>query len=220
MDTLKIITALEDMFEAAPKFLGFVKMDEDRYFQLVGKLRASLPEDMRRAGELANDTDRIREQAHDEAARRREEAKMEAETMLAAARSEAERLQETAQADARRAIDEAKGVSQSLTDQSEIARIATAQAREIIAQAESEAQAIRAGADGYANDVLLGLENQIQQTMGQVEMHASALLSTIQKGRQQLEKTIPAPGIVPAVALSRRAEPARDRELVIAGGRR
>ena len=36
--------------------MGFVKLDEDQFFVLVSKLRASLPEDVRRAGKLAENT--------------------------------------------------------------------------------------------------------------------------------------------------------------------
>ena len=218
MDTLKIIDSIEHLVENSSKFLGFVRMDEDRFFQLTSKLRASLPEDVRRAGRLAEDTDRIREAAQGEAEGFKEGAKADAERMLDAARAEADRLHNAAQAEAQRAIDEARGISQSLTDQSEIARIATAQAREIIAQAEAEAEKTRAGADAYARDVLCALESQIQHAMGQVETHANALLNTIQHGREQLEKTAPLPGSVTLSAP--RHEPARERERELVGGRR
>ena len=62
MDTLKIIDQLEIMVEEEKmKFMGFVRLDEDQFFQLTSKLRASLPEDVRRAGKLAENTDRIME---------------------------------------------------------------------------------------------------------------------------------------------------------------
>ena len=68
MDTLKIIDQLEIMVEEEKmKFMGFVRLDEDQFFQLTSKLRASLPEDVRRAGKLAENTDRIMESAQAEA---------------------------------------------------------------------------------------------------------------------------------------------------------
>lgn len=230
MDTLKIINTIEDMVENAPKFLGFVKMDEDRFFQMVSKLRASLPEDMRKVSQLAEDTDKIREEAHGAASEHLETTKSEAEKMLAAARQEAERIHSEAQTEAAQTLERAKGVSLSLTDQSEIARIATAQAREIIAQADAEAQQTRAGADAYAHGVLASLETHVQRTLGQIENQTTALLTTIQHGRQELEKTTPSlPGTVTLVAPQRRpaapdvriaTDRASDRELVNFGGRR
>src|SRR6476620_1378557 len=118
MDTLKIIDQLEIMVEEEKmKFMGFVRLDEDQFFQLTSKLRASLPEDVRRAGKLAENTDRIMESAQVEAEKLLADTRAEAERMLEAARAEAERLHEMARADAGRTIEEAKGVSQSLTDQ-------------------------------------------------------------------------------------------------------
>jgi hypothetical protein len=235
MDTLKIINAIEDMVEDAPKFLGFVRMDEDRFFQMVSKLRASLPEDMRKVSQLADDTDRIRLEAHGAANEHLEAVKVEAERMLAATREEAERLHGAAQLEAAQTLERAKGASQSLIDQSEIARIATAQAREIIAQADAEAAEIRAGADAYAKETLTALEAHIQRAMGQIESHSSALLLTIQRGRQELEKTAPT---IPAASTTDAASGRRvvqgearmvsdrtrernsPRELVSFGGRR
>jgi hypothetical protein len=202
IDALKVIDQLEAMVEQERmKFLGFVRLDEDAYFQLTSKLRASLPEDIRRAGRLAENTDKLMEsaqvqadkameQARIEAERIRAEAQREGERLILEAQREAERIRLESSTQANRAIEEAEAVSRNLTDQSEINRIATVQAREIRSQAEREAQEIRDGADAYARDVLLQLEQHIEEALHSVETRASNLLGTVQRGRMSLERNL------------------------------
>lgn len=165
MDTLKILEHIEALVEESWNFAGFRRFDEDEFFMLISKLRASLPEDMRKAGKIAQNSERIVE----------------------AAQSEADQAVEAGRAEAAQIVQEARAQAKSLVEQSEIARIATAQAKEIVAQAEAEAREVRSGADEYARDVLLNLENQVGDVLSQVEGRVSTMLSTIQRGRQKLE---------------------------------
>jgi len=178
IETYKVLDQLEALVEDSRKFLGFVKLDEDEFFMLVQKLRASLPEDVRRAGKIAQNSDKIMEAAQSEAEMAIEGARSESDRVLAEARTEAERL-----------IADAKAQADALVSQSEVQRIAAAQAREIVAQAEQEADDIRAGADDYALNVLTTLENQITDVMGQVEGRVDAMVNTIRRGRQKLEQS-------------------------------
>lgn len=198
MDTIKVLDQLELLVEESKKFMGFVRLDEDEFFMLTSKLRASLPEDVRRAGKLAENTDRIMEAAQSESERILSEAREEASRMLESARAESNRLIAEAQEDGQRAVEEAKGMSMALTDQSEITRLATAQAEGIVAQAEAEgreiravaehdARSIRSGADAYARDVLVTLENQVQGAMGMLDEKMNMTLAQIQRGRRALE---------------------------------
>lgn len=221
MDTLKVIDQLEIMVEQArPKLLGFVHLDEDHFFQLTAKLRASLPEDVRRAGKLNESTEQVLHEAQTRAEeivstaqaqghRIVDDAHQEAERMLDAARDEARRVSDTAQTHAGRTLTEAKEKQQTLTEQSEIARIATAQAREIIAQAEAEAEQIRLGADDYARETLVQLEEQVQAAARQVTNRFDQVLGTVQRGRQTLERSDNKNGAAPGQPQTARRNGAR-----------
>ena len=189
IDTYKVLDQLESLVEDSKKFMGFMKLDEEEFFMLVSKLRASLPEDVRRAGKITQNSDKIMEAAQSEAEMQLESARSEAERVLVEARAESERL-----------LTDAKAQSEALVSQSEIQRIASAQAREIVAQAEHDADEIRLGADDYARDILVTLEDQITDVMGQVQGRVDGMLSTIRRGRQKLEQTAANAGSVRRVA--------------------
>ena len=178
IDTYKVLDQLETRVEESKKFMGFVRLDEDEFFMLVSKLRASLPEDVRRAGKITQNSDKIMEAAQSEAEMAIDSAHGDAGKIVADARLESERL-----------LTEAKAQSDALVEQSEIQRIASAQAREIVAQAEQEADDIRAGADDYAREILVTLEGQVTEAMGQVQGRVDGVLNTIRRGRQKLEQT-------------------------------
>jgi cell division septum initiation protein DivIVA len=177
LDTLKIVDRLESLVEDSRRFLGFFRFDDEEFYMLVSKLRASLPEDVRRAGKITQNSERIVE----------------------AAQSEAEQAVESGRAEAAQLVQEARARAQALVEQSEIVQIATAQAREtvqiataqareIVGQAEAEAREIRTGADDYACDVLATLEGQVGEVLSQVEGRVSGMLATIQRGRHKLEQ--------------------------------
>lgn len=189
IDTYKVLDQLEALVEDSKKFMGFVKLDEEEFFMLVSKLRASLPEDVRRAGKIAQNSDKIMEAATAEAGMHLENARSEAERALIDARTEGERL-----------IAEAKSQAEALVSQSEVQRIASAQAREIVAQAEQEADEIRAGADDYALQILTTLEGQVTEAMGQVQGRIDGVLTTIRRGRQKLEQSAASANAVRRVA--------------------
>lgn len=178
IDTYKVLDQLEALVEDSKKFMGFVRLDEDEFFMLVSKLRASLPEDVRRAGKITQNSDKIMEAAQSEAEMAIDSAHGDAQKLIAEAHSEAEQV-----------LTEAKAQSEALVQQSEIQRIASAQAREIVSQAEQEADDIRAGADDYAREILVTLEAQVTDAMGQVQGRVDGVLNTIRRGRQKLEQT-------------------------------
>ncbi len=199
IDTLKNLERLEALVEESRQFLGWFRLNDEEFFTLVNKIRASLPEDMRKAGKIAQNSERILETAQTDALSTIETAKSaaertlddahgQAERILAAAREESERMQSEAQANAHRALAQARAEAQALVDQSEIARIAQAQSREIVAQSERTADEIRAGADDYAQDVLAQLETEIGNVIEQTEGRIGQTLSTIQRGRQKLAR--------------------------------
>jgi hypothetical protein len=148
VDILKLLDRLEEQVEDAIHFWNKAMfVDQDEFFALTNKIRASLPDEVKRASRLANDSDRI----------------------VAAARDEANRILEQARAEAAAAIEEGRIQVSLLLDSSEIKRLATAQAKEIIQAAETTAREIRFGADDYSREVLANLENYTSRIIGTVQ---------------------------------------------------
>lgn len=147
-DVLRMLDKLEELVEGSLHlFNKALFLDLEEFFVLTNRIRASLPDEVKRASRVATDSDRIVAGAREEA-----------ERMLAYAREESERLIETAKSEVPKLI-----------DNSEINRLATAQSREIIAAAEQTAREIRAGADEYAKEVLTNLENFTARVMGTIQ---------------------------------------------------
>jgi vacuolar-type H+-ATPase subunit H len=70
MDSLELIHHLEDLVDRETKWHVFRRawgIDEDKFFTLLNKLRASLPEDLKQATRIAKDSDRILAEAHEQA---------------------------------------------------------------------------------------------------------------------------------------------------------
>lgn len=168
VDIFRLLDQLEELPEKA-KHLPLntlVGFDHEQFYYLVLKIRANLPEDMKKAHRIARDTERIVDEARDAAVQQVESGRVEANRCL-----------EEARIDAQRVIDQARASALQMTEQSEVVRMASAQAQEILRAAETEASEIRKGADEYARDVLANLEG----IMGKA-------ITTVQRGRQTLEK--------------------------------
>jgi hypothetical protein len=148
VDVLKMLDKLEGLVEGAVHLFNkawFVDLEE--FFVLTNRIRASLPEEVKRASRVAVDSDRIVGSAREEAAHMSEQARIEAVRVVESAREEAARL----------------------VDSSEINRLATAQAKEIVAASEQTAREVRGGADEYAKEVLTSLENFAAKIIGTIQ---------------------------------------------------
>jgi regulator of protease activity HflC (stomatin/prohibitin superfamily) len=148
IDVPKLIDRLEDMVEGSRHFMNKAwGIDLEEFYILTNKIKASLPDDVRKATRLTKDSQRIVD-----------EAKLEAEQILERAKKEAER-----------AVSEARSEAERLKDNHEISRMATAQAKELLAQAEEGAKEMRRGADEYALDVLTRLETEVATMMRTIQ---------------------------------------------------
>lgn len=170
VDIFRLLDQLEELPEKA-KHIRFLRtmigFDEEQFYMLLLKIRANMPEDLKRAQRLARDTERIADEARDAAAQQVESGRAEAARIIAEAKAEAERI-----------LAESRQQAAKMVEQSEVYRMASAQAQEIIRRAEIEAAEIRKGADEYARDVLANME----MIMGKA-------LVTVQHGRQTLERS-------------------------------
>lgn len=140
-DILKLLDLLEELAES-PRFKFFNRawgLDLDEFHMLTNKIRASLPDEVRRASRVANDSDKI----------------------VSAAREEAAMIVEQAKEESARVVNEARQMASKLVDTSEINRLAKAQAHEIISSAEVSSRETRRGADEYAMEVLTAIETHL-----------------------------------------------------------
>lgn len=200
VDILKLLTELEDLVENTPHGpMGMLfRFNEDKFHMTIMKIRANLPEEMKRAARVARDSERIVDEARDSAERvvadarnaalleiergkgevqtLRVEAQAEAARRREAADQEARRIQQEANALAERIHAEARAQAEQRVADSEIVRLAQVRAQDIQTRAEQEALELRQGAESYARDLLLNLETVLGKAVVQV-----------QRGRETLE---------------------------------
>jgi vacuolar-type H+-ATPase subunit H len=179
VDVFRLLDQLEELPEKA-KHLPFntlLGFDHEQFYYLVLKIRANLPDDMKKAQRVARDSERIVDEARDVATQQLESGRVEATRLIEEARADVDRQAELARAEANRIVESARQQASAMIDKNEIVRMATSQAHEIIRSAETEASEIRKGADDYAKDVLSNLET----VMGKA-------ISTVQRGRETLDR--------------------------------
>ncbi len=169
-DILKLLDSLEELAENTQAFFGRAwGLQLEEFHMLTNKIRASLPDEVRRASRIAGDSDKI----------------------VSAAKEEADMIAEQARAEAKRVVEEARQMAAKLIDTSEINKLAKAQAREIMANADSAAREIRRGADEYAREVLAAIENHLASVMGTLQKGREKLEVRI-SAQQSDEPLIPA----------------------------
>ncbi len=181
VDIYKLLDELEELPDRARHLPFFRKVlfgfNVEQFYYLVLKVRANLPEDMKKAQRVTRDTERIVVEARDTANQHLETGREEAVRIRDDARKEAESTLEMARDEANRLVDQARSQAAHMVERTEIHQMATAQAHDLIRRAETEASEIRKGADEYARDVLSNLEG----TLGKA-------VTTIQRGRETLER--------------------------------
>ena len=147
-DILKLLDGLEELAENSYSFFGRAwGVDLEEFHMLTNKIRASLPDEVRRASRVANDSDKI----------------------VSAAKEEAAVISEHATEEASRVVEEARQMAAKLIDTSEINRLAKTQAQDIMAHAESASRDIKRGADEYAREVLSAIEGHLANVMGTLQ---------------------------------------------------
>lgn len=162
IEILQLLKQLEELVENT-RYIALLKLtyglNHDEFFVLVNRIRASLPEDVKRASNLTRERDRIIDTARDDANRILEDSKVEAARVLEDARLQAQRL----------------------VDQSEIVLMAKEQAKQIVANAQEDARQIRRGADEYARDVLENLEAVLTKAIGTIQRGKEKLEESLEE---------------------------------------
>jgi len=103
--------------------------------------------------------------------------------------AEGERIIEKAEEEAERIVAKAQEQAAFLIDERGLTQAADAQSQEIIAAAHRDADEIRGGADEYAVSVLVGLEGDVEKTLGSIKKG----IALLDERRASLDGAGPAP---------------------------
>jgi cell division septum initiation protein DivIVA len=126
--------------------------------ELAAELRATMPEEIRRARWLLEERDEV----------------------LAAAAGEAQQVREDAQADAERVREQAAAEAARLVDEAEVLRTARREAERVVAEARNEARRLRSEADDYVDAKLADFEAVLGRTVDEVGRGRAALREGVQ----------------------------------------
>lgn len=189
VDIFKLLDQLEEIPERARHLPmnTLVGFNHEQFYLLVLKIRANLPEDLKKAHVVVTNTTQILQDAERKADKEVESSKAEsdriisaaqsqAQSILAAAEAGAERAREQAQRSAAAMIAAAEAESARLVSGEEVTRVAEVQAREMLRNAETEAGETRQGADQYAMEVL-----------AKIEAYLGRAMQSVRDGREELE---------------------------------
>jgi regulator of protease activity HflC (stomatin/prohibitin superfamily) len=167
MDILRILDELDELAVEQPrKIFGklYYGLDPDEVHMLIVKVRASLPQEVKQAVQTVRESDRIVETAREDASMTVDAAKKESDRLVAEAQREVELI-----------LSQARAEQQRMVAESEVLKLAKSQAEEIRNAADREALQLRRGAEKYAID-----------TLGNLESYAGKIMSTIERGKQEL----------------------------------
>lgn len=168
MDILRMLEQLNEMAVEQPKtrFGLTVGLNKDEIAMQIAKIRASLPQELKQAVARVRESERIVDTAKEDAGLVLDNARKEADRLLAEARKEAERI-----------VEQGRLHQERMVAESEVLKLAKSQGEEIRNSAERDSTTMRRGAEKYAYDVLVQLEGVVGK-----------VVTTIEKGKQDLDR--------------------------------
>lgn len=171
-DYRKILADIERALEEGWGWFGFKFINEGHLYDLLNRLEAALPEDIRRAPEVLR----------------------QAEIELNNARQQAKRILEEARTQGERIVDEAQRQAQSLVAEHEVTRQAEAQAQEMIRSAAEQAAQTRQEAEQYAHETRFQADQYQLEVRASVEEYARKVLEhldqVITRAKQNVEASL------------------------------
>lgn len=212
IDILKLLTDLEDQVEATPRgpFGTLFRFDEDRFHMTVMKIRANLPEDLKRASRLAREMEQASvdckqaeqkvlsdareaaraelERARAEAAQLRDAARLAAAKMTEEAHAEASRMVSDAETDAARMIEDARRTGFGMLDAAQLQAEQAVADSEITARATAHGKQIRSEAEAEAAAIRAGADDYARDVLANLEMVLGKTLQQVQLGREHLNR--------------------------------
>lgn len=172
MDILSLVEELEEMVSEASAipFSNRIMIDKDDILDLIKRVNAAIPEEIRRAKWIKEEKDQILL-----------EAKKEAEEILTSAQEEEHRLLEHARYEENRVIEEARALADDLISSHQITSLSEQHGKQLVKEAEHTAEEIKAGAYGYADDMMESLETKMESFLETLSFNRSELKKFVEK---------------------------------------
>ncbi len=210
-DIFRLLSELEDLVEKAPKKLGMMfGFDEDRFHMTVLKIRANLPEEMKRASKLARESERIVEESRTHAdqiiqetrkqaiselerskqdlTKTREATQTELNALKKSAQIESDRLKREAQREAERLVEEANARASQLVEEARLRAAELVTENVIVQEAQLQAQEQLSRAAQDASSVKNGADDYARDVLANLEGVLGKAIGQVQRGRELLEK--------------------------------
>lgn len=166
IDVIRLLDNLKGLAEKPKTIVGLTfGYNAEEMVMQIEKVKASLPRDLKDAASMAKESERIVQNAAEEADTMRVQAEREGQSIVEEAKREAERI-----------ISQARLEQERMLGENEVLKLAKAQSDELRNNAEREAQQLRRGAERYAADTL----TQLESVVGRV-------LNTIERGKAELD---------------------------------
>lgn len=198
MQIYGIISQIEQMIEESPhpKFGGSAKriVDMEELLDLLGDLKATIPEDLRRANSLLVDSDTMLENARENA-----------EELVLNARKEAEDVIKNANAQAERMLRDAETEFEQRVSDHEILQEAQRRAQLLAKKAEANAIIVYDGAKQYADEVLADIQKFLNNYQNSI-MANRRELDVLQRPHQPVAEQAP---VIAQQSHIRSAQPVR-----------
>ena len=212
VDILKLLTELENIVEGSRR-VGpiMIRFDQERFDMTIMKIRANLPEELKKASKLAKDAESILEQAKDQAQKVVDGARDAAQKQIENSRLEIAAQRESAQkelAQLNDTLSQEKDKSRTVAQQqsTEIVTKSQSEAMQIIAQANAEAKRLvsdnmivqeaqveaedlRLRAQSEADAIKRGADDYAKDVLLRLEDVMNKTVSQIQRGREMLDRT-------------------------------
>jgi cell division septum initiation protein DivIVA len=223
MDILKLLNELERLIEDQKTLMGLtVNFHPDDYLDITNKIRASLPEEVKRASRVTAESDKIVDGAREAAEQTLEDATAEADEIIREARMNAERMLRDAEAQANKmTLSAESGAKQTLDDSRQRAEKMLTDAHqqsektladahqqsemmvsqsEVVRLATAQAREIVAAAEYETQSLRHGADEYAHGVMTDLEKQVGELMATIQRGRSKLDQRVAAvpPPLAPA----------------------
>ena len=210
MDIIKLLNELERLTDEQKTVMGLAwNFHPEDYHDIINKIRASLPEDVKKASRVTAESDKIVDSARDTAEQTLEDATVEADEIIREARISAERhLRDTeaethkmsaaAEALAKKTVDDARARAEKMlsdahqqsekkvTDAMHQADLMLSQS-ELVRLATAQAREIVAAAEQDSSSLRLGADQYAHSVMTDLEKQVGELMATIQRGRMKLD---------------------------------
>ncbi|MGI4789564.1 MAG: hypothetical protein ACRYFS_12015 [Janthinobacterium lividum] len=238
MDIIKLLNELERLIDEQKSIMGIaLNFHPEDYHDITNKIRASLPEDVKRASRVTAESDKIVDGARETAEQTLEDATTEADEIIREARISAERVMRDAEAQAnkmsltaetssKQTVEDARvRAEKMLADAHQQSEKKMADVRqqselmlsqsEVVRLATAQAREIIASAEQDTQALRHGADEYAHGVMTDLEKQVGELMATIQRGRMKLDQRV-----VPAVPAHNGAANGNGRAPDMAGVRR